>query len=419
MPDLNSGSGPTDPVTRAQVAIFTGGGDRPYAIGLASSLLSAGVRFDFIGSDDLETPALRDDARVRFLNLRGDQAPNASLINKISRITKYYLRLLRYAAIAEPAIFHILWNNKLELVDRTLLALYYRLLRKRIVLTVHNVNMAKRDGNDGLINRLTLWVQYRLADHLFVHTPQMKAELTDEFGVPATKVSVIPFGLNSTVPDTALTSSMARKRLGLDEAAKTVLFFGNIAPYKGLEYLVEAIGMVGRSLPDCHLIIAGRPKGSEAYWPSIERRIEDLGLGSKVTRQIGYVPDVDTETYFKAADVLVLPYTHVFQSGVLSLAYNFGLPVIATNVGSLKDDIVEGMTGFVCEPRDPESIAKTLEHHFASPLYSELDARRSEIRRFASERYSWTTVAAITTSIYGATLARTTSRSHAHCSGAC
>ena len=68
----------------------------------------------------------------------------------------YYAKLIRYAATAKPRIFHILWNNKFEFFDRTLLMLYYRLLGKKIVLTVHNVNAGRRDSKDTRLNRLTL-----------------------------------------------------------------------------------------------------------------------------------------------------------------------------------------------------------------------------------------------------------------------
>ena len=64
--------------------------------------------------------------------------------------------------------------------------------------------------------------------------------------------------------------------------------------------------------------------------------------GDRVIAKIEYVPDEETELYFKAADVLILPYTHVFQSGVLFLGYSFGLPAIAADVGSLKEEIIEG-----------------------------------------------------------------------------
>lgn len=386
------------------VALLTGGGDRPYALGLAVSLASANVAFDFIGSDDLDVPELRQNPLIRFLNLRGDQDPDASLAWKWARILRYYARLLLYAATCNVKILHILWNNKLEFFDRTFLLLYYRALRKKLVFTVHNVNVRRRDGNDGVLNRMTLRAQYALVHHLFVHTDHMKRELQRDFKVPAGKISVIPFGINNTVPDTALTGAAARRRLGIDERDKGVLFFGNIAPYKGLEYLVEAMPTVIESLPECRLIIAGRPKGPASYWTAIQHRISILGLSARTIQRIEYVPDADTEAYFKAADVLVLPYTNVFQSGVLFLAYNFGLPVIASDIASLREDILEGETGFVCRPRDPNALAETLVRYFASGLYGELTRRRAAIRHYAGDRYSWSRVAAMTSQTYSALL---------------
>jgi glycosyltransferase involved in cell wall biosynthesis len=102
----------------------------------------------------------------------------------------------------------------------------------------------------------------------------------------------------------------------------------------------------------------------------------------------------------------VLPYLRIFQSGVLFLAYNFGLPVIASNVGSLKKDVVEGKTGFVCKPRDPADLANTIETYFSSPLYRQLETFRKDIQTFANEKYSWTRVGEITRSVYASLLGR-------------
>lgn len=385
---------------RLEVALLTGGGDRPYAIGLATSLVSRGVLVEFIGSDDLEVPELTSQPRLRFLNLRGDQRPNAPLIRKFVRIVTYYAKLLWYSATAKPPVFHILWNNKLEFLDRTVLLMYYRLLGRRIVMTVHNVNVRARDQNDSFLNRLTLRIQYKLTDHLFVHTPRMQRELETDFHVAARKITVIPFGINSTVPLTELTSQEARQRLSLTNSNKVVLFFGNIAPYKGLEYLVDAMAIVVSRMPDCRLVIAGRVKGSESYWTALERRIETLGLRPFVVSRIEYVPDAETEWYFKAADVLALPYTFVFQSGVMFLAYNFGLPVIASDVGALKDEVVEGLTGFVCAPMDSADLAKKIEDYFEGDLYGSLDLSRANIKKLAAERYSWSIVADATRQVY-------------------
>ena len=62
----------------------------------------------------------------------GDQRQEVSRLRKVLRVLTYYMRLIRYAATAKPKVFHILWNNKLEVFDRTVLMLYYRLVGKRL-----------------------------------------------------------------------------------------------------------------------------------------------------------------------------------------------------------------------------------------------------------------------------------------------
>ncbi len=363
-----------------KVAVLSGGRDKPYALGLTAALTAIGIEVDFIGSDEFDVPQLVNDRRVNFLNLRGDQYP-APLLQKMWRVFVYYWRLIRYAAIAAPRVFHILWNNKFEFFDRTFLMAYYKLLGKKIVFTAHNVNTRERDERDSWLNRISLRIQYRLADHIFIHTERMKEQLMEQYGVPADKATRIPFGLNSTIPNTALTTEEARAQIGLKSNDKAILFFGNIAPYKGLEFLVAAFSQLLKESRDFRLIIVGYPKdGADAYWNNIRRTLLEMGAIERCIQRIEYIPDEDTEIYFKASDVLVLPYTHIFQSGVLFLGYNFGLPAIAADVGALREEIVEGETGFVCTPRDAAALANRLRDYFEGDIYRNLSARREKIR---------------------------------------
>ena len=121
---------------RPKVAVLTAGRDKPYALGLASALIFQGVSFDFIGGDGMDSPELHGNPQVTYLKLR-NQRVNAGLLQKITRVLVYYFRLISYAATAQPRIFHILWNNKFEFFDRTLLMAYYKLLGKKTVFTAH------------------------------------------------------------------------------------------------------------------------------------------------------------------------------------------------------------------------------------------------------------------------------------------
>jgi glycosyltransferase involved in cell wall biosynthesis len=123
-----------------------------------------------------------------------------------------------------------------------------------------------------------------------------------------------------------------------------------------------------------------------------------------------FIPDAETEVYFKSADVAVLPYRHIFQSGVLSLSYSFGLPVIASDVGSLREDILEGRTGFVCRPESSTDLAHVLEKYFSSDLYNELNVGRQAIQDYAHQRYSWDAVSEYTCKVYEDLLGKAWSR---------
>jgi glycosyltransferase involved in cell wall biosynthesis len=228
----------------------------------------------------------------------------------------------------------------------------------------------------------------------------MKQELMSDFTVADDKATVIPFGINNTVPNTELTSAAARTQLGLRPDDKVMLFFGNIAPYKGLNYLVEAFGKVAPSNDRYRLVIAGRRKPGDDHWHAVDQALERSGVRERVVERIEYIPDEETEVYFKAADVVVLPYTHIFQSGVLFLGYSFGLPALVSDVGPLKEEIVEGQTGFVFQPRNVDDLAATIRRFFESDLYRELKHRRAVIQREANERHSWSKVASTTADVY-------------------
>jgi glycosyltransferase involved in cell wall biosynthesis len=387
--------------TEIKVALLTGGFDRPYAFELAMSLVQRGVHLDIIGSDEMESPEMHSTPNLNFFNLRGNPRRAANLAKKVGRVLVYYARLIRYAAIARPKIFHILWNNKFEFFDRTMLMLYYKFLGKRIVLTAHNVNAARRDSKDSALNRLTLRIQYSLTDHIFVHTEKMKSELVNDFAVRERAITVLAHPINTAFPDTSLTPAQAKRRLGLNNGERTVLFFGRIVPYKGLDCLVAAVQQILTKNTNLRLVIAGEPKkGSEGYLEDIRRMIKrDVNEG-RILQKIQFIPDDAIELYFKAADVLALPYKAIFQSGVLFLAYSFGLPVVAADVGSFREAIIEGRTGFLCKSNDPGDLAGALEAFFESDLFKNLDHRRQEIRDYARAHHSWDTVGELTHSVY-------------------
>lgn len=393
---------------RIEIGLLTGCQDRHYAFGLAMGLASKGVDLDIIGSDEIDSPEMHATPNLRFLKFRNRQKSSANLTEKLLIWIHYYTKLIRYAGRSKPKILHILWNNKFEHFDRTILMLYYKVRGKKVAFTAHNVNQARRDSQDSLLNRTTLKMQYRLCDHIFVHTRKMKNELCQDFGVAEEAITVIPYPMNDAFPDTELSPTEAKRRLGLKADEKAILYFGRIRPYKGIEYLLSAVKLLSPNLQgNYRLIVAGEPKkGSEDYLDEIQQTIKREFDQSQVIVRIQFIPDEEIEMYFKGADVLVLPYKEIFQSGVLFMAYRFGLPVVATDVGSFREDIVEGCTGFLAPSGEPADLAKAIETYFESDLFKNLKVRRQKLKEYANANHSSNAVAELTRNAYAMMLRR-------------
>jgi glycosyltransferase involved in cell wall biosynthesis len=219
----------------------------------------------------------------------------------------------------------------------------------------------------------------------------MKLELMEEFGIAKEKITIIPHGINDVIPEAHVTRLEAKQQLGFDPNDKILLFFGNIAPYKGLEDLIRALAELLDEDDRFRLVIAGpvKNKDCEGYWQELERMIKALRLSTYVRQEVRYIPDEDVGVFFKASDVSVLPYKRIYQSGVLLLSYRQGLPVIAADVGSLREDILEGQTGLIFRAGDSTDLAAKIRTYFASDLFGDLECNGQRIREYGDNRFSW------------------------------
>lgn len=388
-----------------KVALLTGGKDAHYVRGLARQLAWRAVDVVIVGGTP-ELPAVGGaPGRVTLYDAVGSLDAAAGWVAKTARVLRYYVRLLLFAARTDIRLCHILWFRKFPQAERVLVPLYLKLLGKKIVFTAHNVDDRARDGRDGgPFHAVSLRFLYRVVDHVFVHTENMRAELQRVFGVPADRVSVVPLGINDVIPVADTTAGVAREKLGLEPDARVLLFFGNIAPYKGVEDLIRAVADLAREDDRYLALIVGQVKDPNCvdYARSLERLAADLGARSAVRHEARYVRDDGAGLFFKAADVSVLPYRRVYQSGVLGLSYAQGIPVIASDAGSMRGDVAEGQTGFVFKAGDWRDLAATIRTYFASELYKDLEARRAAITAYGAERFSWTTNAERTCAVYEA-----------------
>ncbi len=153
----------------------------------------------------------------------------------------------------------------------------------------------------------------------------------------------------------------ARKQLSIGNEQKIILFFGFIRKYKGLDILLEAMGIQNLKFKsqNIKLLVAGEfYEDRKAY----DELIEKLGIKESLIMHTEFIPDSKVKYYLCAADVVIQPYRNATQSGVTPLAYHFEIPMIVTNVGGLPAMVPDNKVGLVAEPTAASLAEKILEY---------------------------------------------------------
>ena len=193
----------------------------------------------------------------------------------------------------------------------------------------------------------------------------------------------------------------ARFALGLDDRP-TILFAGRVQPLKGLSVAVEALAR-SRAV-DARLVIVGGPSGTDGRteWDRVAKLVVDLGLSDRVI-PVDPQPHHVLSTYYRAADVVVVP-SRSESFGLVALeAASCGVPVVASSVGGLRTLVDDGVTGFLVEGRDPGLWAQRIDTLLADP---DLAARMGEAAAQRSRTYAWSTTAGRLRRLYADLTAR-------------
>jgi len=174
----------------------------------------------------------------------------------------------------------------------------------------------------------------------------------------------------------------ARKKLGIDEKDKVILFFGFIRKYKGLDILLNAFKILNLEfkIENLKLLIAGEFYDDEKNYSAL---LNDTEIKDNLILHTHFISDREVKYYLCAADCVVQPYRSATQSGVTPLAYHFEVPMIVTNVGGLPSMVPDKKVGLVAEPT-PESIAGKINEYFEWGENHFLPNLREE-----KKKYSW------------------------------
>ena len=341
--------------------LITGGFEANFSVGFARGLAANGVELCVISCD--ETAARLTAAGIPNLNLRGSLEPHRPPWIKVGNLVRYYVRLLWFLFRHRGATVHFAGIFRREWIvwEGLVLNRCFRLLAGRYLYTVHNVLPHSREHSRGM-----RWIYrriYQVPHRLLVHTGRARQQLIEEFGVPAGRIQLTSLGLNEEMPLTSLSCAEARQRLGLAPAEQVILFFGKIDEYKGLDLLLAAFD--GLSLPATRLVIAGTFR-NPAYRTRILSLLEPMSRRPAVLLFERFIPNAEAEVFFKAGDVLCLPYRNIYQSGLVFLGPRFGIPMITTDVGALREFVGQDL-GLVTRTNDAAGLAEALTAFFSAP----------------------------------------------------
>jgi len=239
------------------------------------------------------------------------------------------------------------------LISTLCLGLRLRRKRPRILFLCHNIYDHEGGRLKNTLTRLTL----KQADTFFVHSKKHRKTLISL--MPGKRALFHPMPVFKMFPSDRklpeVPSDIPRKRhIGL--------FFGFIRPYKGVDILLQAVPLILHKVPDFHLVVAG-----EAMWDLQKKYaalVEELNIRDHVTFHWRYIPGKMAESYFRSADVLILPYRRASGSALITLGYHYEVPVIATRTGNFEEIIEHGKNGYVVEPENIQSLAHFVIQYF-------------------------------------------------------
>jgi glycosyltransferase involved in cell wall biosynthesis len=366
-----------------------------YNIAICDALAQAGCRVRYITSQflyDANLPVM-GSFRTDYLYFRGLNHRvllRYPRLRRLLRAASYpigHWRLLQEMRRDPPDVVHIQWS-RLPRLDGWLIQ-QIRALRLPVIHTVHDVVPLFDQGS----STSRLQKIYSTVDALVVHVEANRTSLLKRYpNLAPGDIYVIPhIALKNAIVPAGEDRQTARRRLGLPDDVPVFLFFGSIRPYKGLDMLVEAFPKAARLNPDLHLVIAGRPDSPRDALVS-----RALGDQPNTLVRTEYIPYDEAWQYHVAADVIVFPYRHIYQSGALITAMGFGRAVIVTDVGGLPET-VDG-NGWIVPPDDADALADTI-------LEAASDMER--VRRMGErslqligERHDSSTVARCTIAMY-------------------
>jgi len=360
------------------------GGTVQYSHNLANALADLGHKVLLATSLDYEMSRFerRYETVEVFDRFRPHLGPIRAFLKKVSNL--------------QPDIIHFQGAQRPEFY-LLLQALLARITSAKFVWTPQDVlSNSQKVWHVRMLRRI-----YARMSFVFLNANQNSDVVTDLFHVPADRIQVLPIPEYLSFVRDELGSEMPPE-LSLEMDRPLVLCFGLIEKRKGIDTLLEAFSLARKKGVYANLLVIG---SSLMDIRPHREAIERLGLTGEVQVIDRYASFEEMNALFGAAHHIVMAYHQGWNSGVLTTAFGYGKPVIASSVGGFGELVSDGISGLLVPPKDPEALAGSIERMLSDPTsYAQMREGALE----ASMVSSWPELAGKTEDAYKRALAPTT-----------
>lgn len=327
------------------------GGMNYYDVGLCSGVGHAGINVT-LHTCDINPPASLPGVFNVKTSFRGVYGTAPGWRRGLRYVWALATTLVHERLLGSKIVhFHFFHVGMLEFVG----VLLARCLAFHIVVTAHDVESFKENLSKPILVKRT----YSLASAVIAHNRTSANEVKNKLGVEESRIHIVPHGSYVDFIEKLIPRQQALEQIGLSPSTKhVILFFGQIKEVKGLDLLIEAFALINKDFPHSQLVIAGRVWKDN--YNKYQNLIEARGIEGQVNSHIRYIADNEVVNYYSAADVVVLPYRRIYQSGVLLMAMSYGVPVITSDLDAMKEVVENGENGFLFKSEDYDDLADVL-----------------------------------------------------------
>ena len=270
--------------------------------------------------------------------------------------------------------------------------LLVKLVFGKVVLTTHDVSSFANLSDSSIIGSMI----YKLTDLILTHNEFSKSEIIKANPNLSSRIYIVPHGNYIPFINVKNDKEKSRKRLDIPNDKKVLLFFGMIKKVKGLDVLLHALKDVVKENPDVLLLIAG--KVWENDFTNYQRIIDENNLSDYCLLHTKFIPHDEVEHYYCAADLVVLPYKKIYQSGVLVMTLSYGKPALVSDLPPLKEVVTDMQTAFLFESENSISLAEKLKLILLDP--EKLEQVRINGEELINTKYDWNEIGRQTKQVY-------------------